>query len=136
MRKTFLLFKKGNPEDPANYRPITCMNVIFKIFTSILKIKIEKRLKKNETPLSTFQFGARPGTLASKQALLVSNNHKELLAKKRTKYIEVYYDLAKAYDSVIHSTLIEKLKKKGIEKRVIKAIKRILEVMSIELFCG
>ena len=32
MGKTFLLYKKGNPEDPANYRPITCMNVIFKIF--------------------------------------------------------------------------------------------------------
>ena len=68
--------------------------------------------------------------------MLVSNNHKELLAKKRTKYIEVYYDIEKAYDSVIHSTLIEKLKKKGIEKRVIKAIQRILEITSIELFCG
>ena len=47
----------------------------------------------------------------------------------------MYYDLAKAYDSVIHSTLIEKLKKKGIEKRVIKVIQRILDVTSIELFC-
>ena len=49
---------------------ITWMNVIIKIFTSVLKIKIEKRMKKNGTPLNTFQFGARQRNLGVKASIV------------------------------------------------------------------
>ena len=76
-------------------------------------------MKKNGTSLNTFQFGAmKKKSLHQNKNCLFSNNNKEIVFEtKRTKYIEMYYDLEKAYDSVIHSILIEKLKKKGIEKK-------------------
>ena len=83
MEKTFLLYKKGNPEDPANYRPITWMNVIFKIFTSILKIKIEKRLKKNEIPLNTFQFGSRKRNIGIKTRIVCFKQQQGIVFEKR-----------------------------------------------------
>ena len=114
------------------------MNVIFKIFTSILKIKIEKRMKKNGTPLSTFQFGAMKKNIDIKASFVGFKQPQRIVFSKRKEQSILKCIMAwlKAYDSVIHSTLIEKFMKKGIGKRVIKVIQRILEITSIELFCG
>ena len=87
------------------------MNDEMKIFTGILKVKIEREMKRKENELSMNQFGGRKRTLAAKQALVLSETGKEMMKKKK-KYIEIYYDVAKVYDSVLHSKLIEKLQKK------------------------
>ena len=34
---TFLLLKKGNPTEPNNYRQITCLSVVYKLFTSLIR---------------------------------------------------------------------------------------------------
>lgn len=36
----YVLFKKGDSQDPYNYRPISLVNVITKIFTQILSDRI------------------------------------------------------------------------------------------------
>ena len=135
-RKTFLLFKKGDPQHAGNYRPITCMNTITKVFTSILKRKMERRLHEEGSHLSPSQFGARPGTLASKEALLISSWHKKTLSKRKKKCIEMNSDMAKAHDRVMHRKLLETLQKKGIQKDIICVVKRMLETTSLELNCG
>ncbi|KAK6736766.1 hypothetical protein RB195_019455 [Necator americanus] len=40
--KTVLLYKKGNPQNIGNYRPICLLSVIYKLFTSVILIRIEK----------------------------------------------------------------------------------------------
>ncbi|GAB1225593.1 hypothetical protein ENUP19_0257G0021 [Entamoeba nuttalli] len=45
--RTILIYKKGDKLDPQNYRPITCLNCLLKIYTSILKMKIESQLMLN-----------------------------------------------------------------------------------------
>ena len=135
-RKTLLLSKKGDPQHAGNYRPITCMNTITKVFTSILKRKMEKRLHEEGNFLSPSQFGARPGTLAPKEALMISTWHKKTLSKRKKKCIEMHSDMAKAYDRVMHRKLLETLQKKGIQKDIICVVKRMLETTSLELNCG
>ena len=43
----YLLYKNGDKKDPKNYRPISCTNVIYKIYTSIIQNKIKKELSDN-----------------------------------------------------------------------------------------
>ncbi|KAK6748449.1 hypothetical protein RB195_001213 [Necator americanus] len=42
--KTVLLYKKGDPHDIGNYRPICLMSVIYKLFTRVILNRIEKVL--------------------------------------------------------------------------------------------
>ena len=112
------------------------MNTITKVFTSILKRKMERRLHEEGSHLSPSQFGARPGTLASKEALLISTWHKKTLSKRKKKCIEMNSDMAKAYDRVMHRKLLETLQKKGIQKDIICVVKRTLETTTLELNCG
>ena len=37
-----MLYKKGDREDPRNYRPITLLNTDYKIFTRILAKRMEE----------------------------------------------------------------------------------------------
>ena len=102
--RTILLYKKGDPKNPANYRPITCLNTITKIFTSVLKNKIEKILSTNpdELRISPNQLGCKKKNLASKEGIFKNYIMKNKLNTKNGKYLEAYYDIKKAYDSVNH----------------------------------
>ena len=56
-----MLFKKGDPADPNNYRPICLLSIAYKLFASLLKQRlldasVEDRLWKS-------QFGFRKGHL-------------------------------------------------------------------------
>ena len=54
------LYKKGNSEEPSNYRPISILPVISKIFERLLKDQLLCYLEHNNI-LSENQFGFRPG---------------------------------------------------------------------------
>ena len=50
--------------------------------------------------------------MAAKEALIINNNFQLLLKKEKTKYIEIYYDLVKAYDMMTtHFSAAETLSK-------------------------
>ena len=67
--RTILIHKGGDSKKAENYRPITCLNVIMKIFTSIIKRKIEEQLANNEYKyqISKSQYGNKKGSLAAKE---------------------------------------------------------------------
>ena len=52
------LFKKDDPEDPINYRPISLTGVLAKIFEILLRDQIFAYLEKNKL-LATTEFGYR-----------------------------------------------------------------------------
>ena len=96
---TFLIYKGGDQTDSKNFRPITCLNVIIKVFTKILKNKIEKAMKESqqERQISLNQLGGRKNTYASKEGLIRNILLQTYLNKKSEKWIEIYYDVTKAY---------------------------------------
>ncbi|XP_063891870.1 uncharacterized protein LOC135117207 [Helicoverpa armigera] len=58
---THLLHKSGSTAEPKNYRPITCLPTVYKLLTSILRLKINQHIEKYSI-MSTSQNGCKkPG---------------------------------------------------------------------------
>ena len=74
--------------------------------------------------------------MAAKEALMINNNIQLLLKQNKRKYIEIYYDLIKAYDTGNHMWLIEVLKSYKISSKIINIIKDIIGKWSIKLMYG
>ena len=52
------IYKKGNTEKQENYRPISLLNLFYKIFAKILKQRIEEQV---DNELQSTQYGFRKG---------------------------------------------------------------------------
>ena len=103
------IYKKGNPNIVSNYRPISLLPVISKILEKI----IYNRIIENLLPKITIkQHGFLPSKSTVTQLIetfLEVNNNLDTV--NRTDII--YFDLAKAFDSVPHNLLTHKLRKFG-----------------------
>ena len=108
--QTILLYKKGDPCHIKNYRPITLLNSIFKLWERVLEIRLREHMESNNL-LSTLQFGSRAkrGTVD----LLCALN--TLLDQASGERYMLSIDLSKAYNRVIRSKLWAKLHEYGVE---------------------
>ena len=106
------LFKKGNKHLPENYRPISLLDIFDKIFEKLLHTRLIHFLKHIKA-FFEFQFGFRD--LHSTILALTENtdNIKEKIDESEFT-IGVFLDLTKAFDTIDHSILLEKLKFYGI----------------------
>ena len=68
--RTILLPKKGDLTDPKNYRPITCLNTMYKLFTGCLTNLVSTYCSANDIIYGE-QKGARKGCWGCKDQLLV-----------------------------------------------------------------
>jgi len=107
------LFKKGDKSDPNNYRPISILPNISKVFEKIILNRINNYVAINKC-LPNTQFGFRQ-KCSTKDAILsmVLNIEKNLTSKYMC---IILLDLSKAFDRVVHSTLLNKLAHIGFSK--------------------
>ena len=118
--------KKGSRQDKQNYRPISLLPVLGKIFEKIIFEKLYCHLCNNGL-ITPHQSGFRPGDSAINQ--LLSITHKiysafEELPSKETR--AVFLDLSKAFDRVWHEGLIYKLKCNGVSGDLLLLIQNFL----------
>ena len=104
--RTVLLPKSGNTAVAANYRPITCLNTMWKALTGVLSNKINSHLNKNNI-LASEQQGAVRNSYGTKRQLLINKSIFEDVFRKKKNLSSVYIDYAKAYDSVPHRWIAE-----------------------------
>ena len=64
------LYKKGNVEDPANYRPISLLQSIYKIYAGMIKNRLADGIDERIWKL---QFGFRGKKAQHKQCLFVED---------------------------------------------------------------
>ena len=106
---------KGSPLDPSqpvNYRPISILTSINKIFEHILHNQLSKYLESNNL-LPRFQYGYRKQHNTN-QAIADYTDYITKAIKNKKVTIAVFMDLSKAFDTVDKTILNDKLHKLGL----------------------
>ena len=98
--------KKGRKDDVENYRPVSLTSLVMKIFEKCLRYKIFDIC---ENKISPFQHGFLPGRSCTTQMTLFTENL-SLNLNSKLQTDAIYFDFAKAFDSVNHDVLLHKLK--------------------------
>ena len=108
--KVIPLFKSGDKHDCNNYRPISLLSALSKLLEKVVHKQTYQYLENKVLALS--QFGFRKARDTS-QAIL---NYLQNIEKNGTlKYnVSVFIDIKKAFDTVSHEILLEKLDILGI----------------------
>ena len=107
------LHKKGDPSDPSNYRPISILPTVAKLCERVVCRQLTDYLSSHHI-LCPQQYGFRPG-LSTEAAMLdaVIYATDKMAQGKVTSLITA--DTSKAFDSVEHGRLLEKLGWYGID---------------------
>ena len=120
LAKMFLIFKKGERLLPSNYRGISVVNALPKLYDMVLNV----RFMKWYSP-SPEQSGAQKGRSCEEQILVV----RLLIDVARKLNLPLYFgcvDFCKAYDTVNRSKLLELLDAAGCSKKFLNAIANTL----------
>lgn len=116
-----LIYKKGPKEDIGNYRPISLMSNVYKVFSKIILDRISTKLDENQ-PIEQAGFRKNFATVDHVHTI-------KQLIEKYNEYNKCLYmafvDYTKAFDSISHKAIWESLEDQGIPTQYIKTIKSI-----------
>ena len=112
------IFKKEDSTLAKNYRPVSVLPVISKIFERIMQKQISDYIDKN---LSQYLCGYRKGLHIQYALLALIEKWKESLDKKGYAGA-ILMDLSKAFDTINHELLIAKLYAYGFDKNALTLV--------------
>ena len=101
-----------------NYRPISILPLFDKIFEQVLHKRLTKFLEKQEY-IDANQYGFQKGKSTSSAVLQLSRLIKTSL-KHKEYACAIFLGLAKAFDTVNHSLLLQKLQHLGVRGPILQ----------------
>ena len=117
------IHKKGDTSDPNNYRGVSLINCICKIFTSLIETRIRNHLDATGT-IGNEQAGFRKGISCQDQIFLLSKIVDFYLTKRKRLYA-TFIDYEKAFDTIDRALLWKKLYAVDINGKILNVIRDI-----------
>ncbi len=118
------IYKSGNKDELLNYRPISLLPVISKVIEKVVYTRLLSFINKNNI-ISNSQFGFRSNTSTSHAIIHLVNLITSYLDKSE-KVAGVFLDLSKAFDSLDHTILLQKLHAYGFRGPIYSWLKSFI----------
>lgn len=123
--------KKGSKEKVENYRGITLMDTDYKIYSEILREKLEKKVEEKRI-LQDTQMGFRKKR-RTRDAIMLLKKVIDKGVKNKKKVNACFVDLTVAFHKVNRKKLWKILEKAGINEGLIKEIRELFEETKCEI---
>ena len=122
------LYKKGDPTQCGNYRPISSLPILSKVIETVMSQQIKDYIEDCQL-LSQHQFGFRKHTSTSHMLHFVLDKIAQSLDMKKPQYVMLLsIDIKKAFDTVNHSLLIDKLRNRfSFDRNSVQLMQSYLE---------
>jgi hypothetical protein len=119
--KMVLIHKKGDNRNLKNYRPISLLSNVYKLYTKVLTNRLQHQLDDNQPPE---QAGFRSG-FSTMDHIHAINQLREKCAEYQRPLCIALVDFEKAFDSVETRAVLTSLGKQGIQKEYINSLAEI-----------
>ncbi|XP_069709271.1 mitochondrial enolase superfamily member 1, partial [Phaenicophaeus curvirostris] len=119
------IYKKGRREDPGNYRPVSLTSVPGKVMEQVILSAIMKHMQENRV-IRPSQHGFTKGRSCQTNLIAFYDKVTRLLDEGKAVDV-VFLDFSKAFDTVSHSVLLEKLSASGLDRHTLSWVENWLD---------
>ena len=127
------IHKKGDVNDPNNYRGITLVSCFAKVYTTVLNNRLKQRTTENEV-ITDAQFGFKSNH-STIDAVFILKHLIDKHIHSREKLYCAFIDLIKAFDSISRVGLWYKLIHAGINGKLFRTIRSLYNDVSLRVKC-
>ena len=116
-----IIFKKGDPKLPKNYRPIAILPILYKLFSRMLCHRVQDAVFRAQSP---DQAAYRPGFSTEDHLLSLTLLYERTREFNQDLWIGLV-DFEKAFDTVDHDSLWRVLRDVGVEPCYVEILRRL-----------
>ena len=110
--------KRGKPDNPSNYRPISLLHAVGKVLDKIQSQALCKYLTQHRL-LTDHQFGFLPKRSTTQQLLYIIDRWLKAISNGQ-RVLAAFMDFEKAFDKVWHTGLLYKLGNCGLKPNALR----------------
>ena len=125
------IFKSGDKNVSNNYRGITLLSCLGKLFTKVMNKRLNSWAE-NHVKLNEAQYGFRRGR-GTVDCLFILHGIIEMMLARGRQLYAVFVDYEKAYDYLDRGAIWAKLLKGGVSSKCIRLFRNMYDKMKLEM---